>query len=107
LDIARRQQRISRKHGLHAVLSAEVSYVTRLQLSVPGLSSYFSNLARGTRSFNTPFSLETKLFIDAEVIVFTLAIFLLSMLPVLEKGKLPCVNQGIEDRVCKCPSPWH
>ncbi len=81
--------------GLHALLSAEVSLVTRVQLSIPGLSSYYSNLAHG-RGFNTPFSLETKLFIDSEVIVFTIAIFLLSMLLFWKAGSFLPLLRALE-----------
>jgi hypothetical protein len=65
---------------------SEVNAVTKIQLSIPGVSSYFTSLAHGSRSFGPPSILAMKLFIDSEVIVFTLALFILSLLLFRRKG---------------------
>jgi hypothetical protein len=70
----------------HKLLDNEVNFVTRMQLAIPGVSSYFTNLAKSSR-YNTPQNmLEIKLFIDSEVILFTLAVFLISMFLFRSKG---------------------
>jgi hypothetical protein len=56
----------------------EVNYVTKIQLAIPGVSSYFSNLVRAS-SFRSPFlALEMRYFVDYEVITFAIAIFVIS-----------------------------
>jgi len=69
-----------RTSSVRLLVLIEVNVVTKIQLSIPGVSSYFMNLAHGSRSFGPPSMLAMKLFIDTEVIVFTIAVFLISIL---------------------------
>jgi hypothetical protein len=64
----------------------EVDFITRIQLAIPGVSSFFTNLAKSSRYDNPENMLEIKLFIDCEVIVFTLAVFLITMFLFRSKG---------------------
>lgn len=71
---------------LRVFLVLEVDIFTRIQLSIPSIASYFSKLASGIRSPNPSYMLEMKLFIDSEVIAFTLAIFVISLVLFWKKG---------------------
>ena len=70
-------------------LVAEVGWFTRPQLGVPAISSYFTNLAYSSKySFGPRHMLVMKYFIDSEVIAFTLAVFLISLLLFIKRGKV-------------------
>jgi hypothetical protein len=71
---------------LRSILSAEVYAVTSIQFGFPGVASFYTSLAHGVRSSNYRITYPMKLFIDTEVIVFTLAIFALSILLFFRKG---------------------
>lgn len=102
--------------AVRSFLVSEVNAVTGIQLAIPGVSSFFRNLASNTRvspfgptysntalsnfslsnntriqSFGAAYGgasmQEQKYFIDFEVIVFTLAIFVISSLLFIRKGK--------------------
>jgi hypothetical protein len=81
---------------LRLFLVGEVEAFTRIQLSIPSVGSYFSNLATNVRSVGPPQMLEMKLFIDCEVIVFTLAIFLISLLLFRRGGSGVAILRAVE-----------
>jgi hypothetical protein len=87
---------------LRSFLVSEVTDVVKIQLGIPGLSSFFTNLASGSAYsgdnhfgggfqggdflggggfffFGSPTSLTMKYLIDAEVVLFTLAVFVISL----------------------------
>jgi hypothetical protein len=78
------------------LVNFEVSGVTRLQLAIPGVFSYFSNLARTSGLHQPAYMLTMKLFIDCEVIVFTLAIFSLSIFLFRREGLWVSLLRGFE-----------
>jgi len=71
---------------IRPLLVGEVNVVTRVQLAIPGFTSYFTNLAHGSRYLGPSYMLVMKLFIDCEVIAFTLAIFLISLFHFRRRG---------------------
>lgn len=72
--------------GLRSFLVSEVNSVTRAQLSIPFVGNYFAGLASSGRAYNLRYMLEMKYFIDCEVIVFTLAIFVISAVLFLRRN---------------------
>jgi hypothetical protein len=89
---------------LRSFFVGEVNDFVKIQFGIPGLSSFFTNLASGSASnggghfgggggfggggfygggglllFGTPNSLAMKYFIDTEVILFTIAVFVISL----------------------------
>lgn len=66
---------------LRLLVVSEVDAVTRVQLSIPAVGNYFSNLASAPhRPAGVQSMLEMKLFIDCEVIGLVIAIFVISFL---------------------------
>jgi lysylphosphatidylglycerol synthetase-like protein (DUF2156 family) len=72
---------------LRSLLDSEVNYVAKAQLSIPGVSPYFLNLAHSSGRFGSSLTgIEIRYFIDYEVIAFTLVIFVVTMLLFKRKG---------------------
>jgi len=82
--------------AIRSFLTLEVNSITKLQLSFPGLAKYFSNLASGMRAPGPQYMLEMKLFIDTEVIAFTLATFVISLVLFHKKGLSKAVLRAVE-----------
>lgn len=74
-----------RDPAIRTFLANEVYGIIKLQFGIPGVSSYFADLGHTAHPIANPFTLAMKLFIDSEVILFTLGVFVISLL--LFKGK--------------------
>jgi hypothetical protein len=72
--------------ALRSFLVSEVNSITKLQLSIPGIANYFLTLTSNTRTLGPRSMLEMKLFIDCEVIAFTLATFVISLFLFRSRG---------------------
>lgn len=108
---------------LRSFLVSEVNDFARIQLGIPGLSSFFTNLARrsapnggggpvatpvgqapppflggggGPPFFASPNSLALKYLIDTEVVLFTLAVFAVSLFLFQRRGIRVAVLRAFE-----------
>jgi hypothetical protein len=82
---------------VHRAIETEVNFVARTQLSIPGVSPYFEGLAQSSRSIGSSFSgIEMRFFIDYEVVVFTLLIFVISILLFRNKGWAVSILRAFE-----------
>ncbi len=82
--------------ALYSFLVSEVNSVTKLQLSIPGIGNFFSTLASNTRALGPRSMLEMKLFIDCEVIAFTLATFVISLFLFRRRGLGVSILRAVE-----------